>query len=97
MDGLKKMVTGGVICKVNSVYIKGINDTDIPRISMLCSEIGVNIGNITGLLLTEKSVFDKENVPNHIELCRMRENSSLYLNEIMHCKQCRADASGGVL
>lgn len=96
LKGLKKLVSAGVQCKVNCVYIQGINETDILDIARNCSSVGVEYGNITRLILTEDSPFSAENVPSEENLATLRALCSVYMHEIQHCRQCRADAAGAL-
>lgn len=94
LNGLRILITHGVICKVNIVALKGINDTHIPEIVQTVKDIGGFITNIMPHISVEGSGF--ENLPklNEKEIEKLRNECSSIVKQMYHCKQCRADAVG---
>jgi nitrogen fixation protein NifB len=91
-DGLAAAVRAGLIVKVNSVLIPGVNDTELPLISMLASEYGAHLGNI--LPLIPQARFRAFAPPGPAEIHAARAECGAYLSQMTHCNQCRADACG---
>lgn len=91
-DGLCRAVEAGLVVKVNSVLIPGVNDLELPAIAHLASEYGAHKHNI--LPLIPQNRFRGHAVPTPAELHATRAACGEYLSQMTHCKQCRADACG---
>jgi len=91
-EGLKRAVAAGFVVKVNTVFIPGINDGEIPEIAEAAGEIGVSLMNITALI--PQGEFKNIRRPHISELVRYRFRCSEYLPQMNHCRQCRSDAAG---
>ncbi len=94
LSGLRFLVSKGIICKVNIVALKGINDTHIPDIVKKMKEIGVYITNIMPMLPVVGSAFEHMSSLTNKEIEKLRKDCGLILKQMTHCKQCRADAIG---
>ena len=90
--GLCNAIEAGLIVKVNTVFIPGINDTEIPHIAKLAGELGADIMNI--LPLIPQASFKHLERPSREAVSKMREDCRQYIPQMTHCKQCRADACG---
>ncbi|EHJ01839.1 Radical SAM domain protein [Clostridium sp. DL-VIII] len=92
LRGIKKISELGVIVKINSVLIPGINDAHIKEIARVTKELGASILNIIPLI--------PQNELSHLEaptcevLNKCRGEAGEYLDVFRHCKHCRADACG---
>lgn len=92
LKGIKKISELGVIVKINSVLIPGVNDTHIKEIAKVAKELGASILNIIPLI--------PQNELSHLEaptcqlLDKCRGEAGEYLDVFRHCKHCRADACG---
>ena len=94
LSGLRDLVSRGIICKVNIVTLKGINDTHIPDIVNKMKEIGVYITNIMPMLPVTGSAFEHLPSLTNKEIEKLRKECGFILKQMTHCKQCRADAIG---
>lgn len=94
LDGLELLCRSGIVCKVNIVMMKGINEDHIETVIRRVKECGVYITNIMPLIPAKGSVFEGLSGTDGIELNEMRNKCSKYVNQMYHCKQCRADAIG---
>lgn len=90
--GLENAIDAGLIVKVNTVLIPGVNDDEIPRIAEQAGKLGADIMNI--LPLIPQAEFGRLARPSHAELGKMREKCRPFIPQMTHCKQCRADACG---
>ncbi len=91
-QGLENAIDAGLITKVNSVFIPGVNDHEIPLIAERAGKLGADIMNI--LPLIPQAEFAHLSRPSHAELTRLREQCRPFIKQMTHCKQCRADACG---
>lgn len=90
--GLRVAVSEGLLVKVNSVFVPGINDAELPEIARYAGERGAHLMNI--LPLIPKAEFSELKRPNHDEIRRLRVECGKYVPQMTHCRQCRADAFG---
>ena len=90
--GLQSAIEAGLITKVNTVFIPGVNDAEIPLIAERAGKLGADIMNIMPLI--PQAEFADLKRPSHAELTRMREGCRPFIKQMTHCKQCRADACG---
>ncbi len=90
--GLRNAIDAGLIVKINTVLIPGINDTEIPLIAWLAGGKGADIMNIMPLI--PQAEFEHLQRPPHEVINRLREECIKYIPQMTHCRQCRADAFG---
>ncbi|MCL4457339.1 MAG: nitrogenase cofactor biosynthesis protein NifB [Nitrospirae bacterium] len=90
--GLRNAIDAGLIVKVNSVLIPGVNDAEIPLIAWLAGGKGADIMNIIPLI--PQAEFEHLSRPSRETLNRMRDRCVHYIPQMTHCRQCRADACG---
>jgi nitrogen fixation protein NifB len=90
--GLEVAIDAGLIVKVNTVFIPGVNDHEIPLIAERAGKLGADLMNI--LPLIPQAEFAHMTRPSHAEINRLREQCRPFIRQMTHCKQCRADACG---
>jgi nitrogen fixation protein NifB len=90
--GLENAIDAGLIVKVNTVFIPGVNDAEIPFIAERAGALGADLMNI--LPLIPQAEFAHLTRPSHAEINKMREKCRPFIKQMTHCKQCRADACG---
>ena len=89
-EGVIKAVEAGFVVKINSVYVPGINDDEIPLIAKWGDEHGANIHNILPLIPREK--FANLKSPTREQVDTVRETSGAFMEQFLQCRHCRADA-----
>lgn len=94
LRGIASLTRHGVIVKVNTVMITGINDQHIPEISKAMKELGVTVSNIVPLIPVKGSAFAEWPQTSMPALLAMRQLCQADLPQMRHCRQCRADAIG---
>jgi nitrogenase molybdenum-iron protein alpha/beta subunit/molybdenum cofactor biosynthesis enzyme MoaA/predicted Fe-Mo cluster-binding NifX family protein len=94
LAGIKMMTSRGIVCKVNIVMLKGINDQHIPEVVKKVKELGGTITNIVKLIPVKGSAFEHLPPVSKEEITKMREKCGETLKQMYHCRQCRADAIG---
>lgn len=94
LSGLKLLCSNGIICKVNIVMIKGINEDHIVDVVKKVKECGAYMTNIMPLISVKGSVFQDLPSTSNTELNEKRKECEAYIKQMYHCKQCRADAIG---
>ena len=92
LEGIEEAVKRKIAVKVNTVFIPTVNAKHIVAIAKKISEIGVYMQNIMPLISQYKFAHIKPPSPH--ELKRMQNECNKYLQQMTHCRQCRADAIG---
>lgn len=96
--GLEMLVERGILVKVNSVMIPGINDAHLAEVSRIVKSKGAFLHNVMPLIAeAEHGTFYGvmgQRGPTPDELMELQERCSGDMNMMRHCRQCRADAVG---
>ncbi|MGR9100233.1 MAG: nitrogenase cofactor biosynthesis protein NifB [Gammaproteobacteria bacterium] len=96
--GLEMLVAKGILVKVNSVMIPGINDKHLAEVSKIVKQKGAFLHNVMPLIAeAEHGTFFGvmgQRGPNALELQELQDECSGDMNMMRHCRQCRADAVG---
>ncbi len=90
--GLRNAIDAGFIVKVNTVFIPGINEAEIPLIAWGAGTMGVDIMNIMPLI-PQAELSDLPR-PTREMIEKKRKECSSRVPQMSHCRQCRADACG---
>ncbi|MDR3358521.1 MAG: radical SAM protein [Desulfovibrio sp.] len=94
LSGLKFLTGNGVVCKVNIVLLKGVNDHHIERVVATARSLGASLTNIMRLIPVPGSDFACLPPVSNGELTKIRGICEKHLSQMRHCKHCRADAAG---
>ncbi|MDQ8203645.1 radical SAM protein [Pelagicoccus sp. SDUM812003] len=84
----------GMIAKVNSIIVPGINDEHIPEIAKEVGSMGADIMNCIPLLPTADTAFEHLPEPDAKMRFALRLKCGEHMNQMTHCARCRADAIG---
>jgi nitrogen fixation protein NifB len=90
--GLINAIDTGFVVKVNTVYMPGINDAEIPLIAWFAGVKGADIHNIMPLIPQAEMASLQR--PDRGMLAKMRAECAPHIEQMTHCRQCRADAFG---
>jgi nitrogen fixation protein NifB len=98
MLGLEMLTARGVLTKVNSVLIPGINDEHLIEVNREVKKRGAFLHNIMPLISEAEhgTVFGLrgQRAPSAQELKAVQDACMGGANLMRHCRQCRADAVG---
>jgi nitrogen fixation protein NifB len=92
LEGLREAVKRGMVVKVNSVLIPGINDHHLVEVAKVVRGLGAYTMNIIPLIPQGK--FRDIPPPTAEELNRARDQCEAVISQFRNCIQCRADAIG---
>lgn len=96
--GLEMLVAKGILVKVNSVMIPGVNDEHLKEVSQIVKQKGAFLHNVMPLIAeAEHGTFYGvmgQRGPSQDELMDLQDACSGDMNMMRHCRQCRADAVG---
>jgi len=90
--GLRNAIDAGFMVKINSVFIPGVNNTELPLVAWLAGMRGADIMNVLPLI-PQAEFADLKRPPREI-VDKMRDECTRYIPQMTHCRQCRADAFG---
>ena len=94
LAAIKALKAAGVVVKVNTVVIPGVNDFHVVTIAQKMAELGVDLHNCMPMYPTPETPFETIPEPTPERMALLRRESKQYLQQMMHCTRCRADAVG---
>ncbi|MBD8893354.1 nitrogenase cofactor biosynthesis protein NifB [Roseibium litorale] len=98
LQGLEMLTERGILCKINSVMIPGINDQHLVEVNRAVKSRGAFLHNIMPLISAPEhgTVFglNGQRGPSAQELKALQDSCEGEMNMMRHCRQCRADAVG---
>ncbi|ARN81030.1 FeMo cofactor biosynthesis protein NifB [Methylocystis bryophila] len=98
LQGLEMLTERGILCKVNSVMIPGVNDRHLIEVNKAVKSRGAFLHNIMPLISAAEhgTVFGLtgQRGPSAQELKALQDSCEGEMNMMRHCRQCRADAVG---
>ncbi|MDK2892312.1 MAG: nitrogen fixation protein NifB [Methanohalophilus sp.] len=92
LEGIKQAVEAGLVVKINTVLIPGINDDHIIDVAKKLSEMGIYIMNVMPLIA--QATFADLRPPTNKERKAIQDACEPYVKQMSHCRQCRSDAYG---
>lgn len=91
IEGLKER---GITVKVNTIVIPGVNDHHVEEIARTMKRLGVDLHNLIPLCPVEGTMFGHLSEPTAAEINALRKAAGKHVDQMTHCKRCRADAVG---
>ena len=89
--GLKER---GILTKVNSILLPGINDNHIEKVARVMGELEVDIFNCMPYYPNAGSALEHLAEPGSDQMDKIRKKAGKYVKQMRHCTRCRADAVG---
>ena len=96
LQALKWIKQYGMIAKVNSIIVPGVNDEHLKEIAETVKAMGADIMNCIPLLPTADTAFADLPEPDSTMRLRVRLQCGEHVNQMTHCARCRADAIGRI-
>lgn len=94
LSAIKKAKGLGMIVKINTILIPGVNDTHVEDIAVTMKSLGVDILNVLPVKPVEGTPFGELGEPDGEMLRKARASAEQHLPLMRHCRRCRADAVG---
>ncbi len=91
---VKALHDKGIIVKVNTIVIPGVNDDHIEEIARTVKELGADIQNCMPLYPVPGTVFGTLPHPSKEQMNEIQSMVGEIIPQMLHCKRCRADAAG---
>jgi len=92
LEGLRQAAMRGMLVKVNSVMIPGVNDQHLIELAKVVKGLGAYILNIIPVIPLAK--FADLTPPTEAEVNQLRDACEAVLPQFRNCLRCRADAVG---
>ena len=92
LEGIRIAAKMGIVVKINSVLIPGINDEHLIEVAQAVAEEGANIMNIMKLI--PQGELAGRRAPSDHELSKVQHQCELFIQQFRGCQRCRADAIG---
>jgi nitrogen fixation protein NifB len=98
LAGIARLRERGVLVKVNSVVIPGVNDAHLPEVARAVRAAGAFLVNLVPLISAPEHGthygLSGQRGPTTGELERVQAACDVDARVMRHCRQCRADAVG---
>jgi nitrogen fixation protein NifB len=94
MEAIRALKGVGLIVKVNTIVVPGINDDKVGEIAQEMKKLGVDVMNTIPLYPVKGTPFADIEEPSSAYMKELREEVKKYLPPMTHCSRCRADAVG---
>ncbi len=92
--GIQMAAERGMIVKVNSILMPGLNEHHLVDVAHKARESGAYIMNVMPLIPIPESKFGYMSPPSSQLLEQVRDECAAIINQFRSCTQCRADAIG---
>lgn len=87
--GLAEAASVGLLLKVNSVFVPGLNDADVPGVARRAADLGAHRHNIMPLI--PRGRMRERRPPTEQELAAAQRESERWIRQFRGCTQCPAD------
>jgi len=91
---IRKLKEKGIMVKINTVVIPGINDQDIEDLAREVALLGADTMNCIPMYPTAGTLFEQIKEPSKEMMKEIKSRISHYIKPMTHCARCRADAAG---
>ncbi|MBD3407701.1 MAG: radical SAM protein [Candidatus Lokiarchaeota archaeon] len=92
LSGISDASEAGILIKVNTILIPEINGNEILDLSRQIRKHGAKLQNIVPLIPWDSATRYRS--PTQEELDKTRNETSSFIPQFLHCKQCRSDVVG---
>jgi nitrogen fixation protein NifB len=84
----------GIVVKVNTIVIPGVNDQHVPEVARAMAELGADVLNCMAMVPNAGTPFGEVPEPSQRQMAEIRDRAETHLPQMKHCQRCRADAVG---
>jgi nitrogen fixation protein NifB len=91
---IPKLKAAGMLVKINSILLTGINEEHIPEVAKRVKGLGADIMNVIPVLITADTAFAEMSPPSSSLTDKVRAEVAQDIMLMSHCRRCRADAVG---
>ena len=94
LEAIRLLKEQGIMVKVNSIILPGINDGHIEAVARRMADLGVDLFNAMPYYPNAGSDFEHLPEPGPGSVEKIRSACARHVEQMRHCTRCRADAVG---
>jgi nitrogen fixation protein NifB len=94
LNAIERLKTAGILVKINTIIIPGINDQHVEAVAARMAELKVGIMNSMAFLPVAGAEFESIPPPDAALVAGTRLRAGRHVPQMTHCARCRADAVG---
>jgi nitrogen fixation protein NifB len=94
LAAIKGLKERGIMVKVNSIIIPGVNEDHIEAVAVKMKAIGVDLFNCMPYYPNAGSDFEHIEEPSTATVNAIRKAAGQHVKQMRHCTRCRSDAVG---
>jgi nitrogen fixation protein NifB len=94
LEAIKALKAHGIMVKVNSIILPGINEDHIETVARCMAAMDVDLFNAMPYYPNAGSDFEHLAEPEKTTVETIRRQASAHVKQMRHCTRCRADAVG---
>jgi nitrogen fixation protein NifB len=94
MEAIGRLKENGVVVKINTIILPGINDDHIPEVAERMGAMDVDILNCVPYYPNPGAAFAEVPEPSPEMIAHIRKQAGQFIPQMHHCTRCRADAVG---
>jgi nitrogen fixation protein NifB len=94
LESIRGLHARGIIVKVNTIVIPGVNDHRLREVAEKVAELGADLLNCMPIYPNKDTPFADVLESSAPRLEELRSEAEKFLPQMRHCTRCRADAAG---
>jgi nitrogen fixation protein NifB len=94
LDAIAALKAAGIVVKVNTIVIQGVNDHHIRDVARKIASLGADIQNCMIMFPNPGTPFADIAEPSAERVKAIRQEAEQLVPQMKHCTRCRADAVG---
>jgi nitrogen fixation protein NifB len=94
LEAITGLKARGIMVKVNSIILPGINEDHIPVVARRMAGLDVDLFNAMPYYPNAGSAFEHLPEPDKATVRAIRAQAAVHVKQMRHCTRCRADAVG---
>jgi nitrogen fixation protein NifB len=94
LEAIAGLKARGIMVKVNSIILPGINEDHIPVVARRMAGLDVDLFNAMPYYPNAGSAFEHLPEPDKATVRAIRAQAAVHVKQMRHCTRCRADAVG---
>ena len=94
LEAIRGLKARGIVVKINTIVIPGINDQHVEAVARKMAELGVDLLNCMPVYPNADTPFGDIPEPEPEKMAAIQAAAGEFLPQMRHCTRCRADAVG---
>ena len=94
LEAISSLKAAGIIVKVNTVVVPGINEDHVLFVAKKMGRLGVDLMNFLPLIPLKGTDMESIEPPDEFKMRKLRQMANPHVSQMHHCRRCRSDAVG---